>query len=61
MLAVFAQSLTEPLVSSGEIYIPVPKLQRRQLKKDWMRSVLEYASSVLDPEGVVLHEAKARC
>ena len=35
MLAIFAQKLTEPLVSSDEINITVPKTLRRELTKDW--------------------------
>ena len=46
MLAIFAQRLTEPLVSSGKIYIPVPINVKEAAYKGLVHQVLEYGSSV---------------
>ena len=49
MLAICVQWLTEPLVSSRETYVSVPKTSMRH-------PVIEYGSSVWDTHGVVRQE-----
>ena len=54
IIIIFAHRLTEPLVSLGEFYIPVPKTVYKGLVRHG--PVLEYGSSVWDPQGAVLQE-----
>ena len=56
MSAIFAQRLTGPLASLDETWRHVHEMLKESAYKGLVRSILEYGSSVWDPQSILLQD-----